>query len=1323
MDPMVAQRVDRALRVDDGASVRGLGVVQRIDDLNTLFEEIEGYLYTPTRKVVSCGVAFLRAYSSVTGVDYWKAIVSRHKIRPDERLYRKLLQRAKDVPVDPTAKYLDTWLIDPNKSYHAMLIGRVPETNTFGLLKQFEWFAFFAFLSGGKSMEVRTIASLVAHANGAPFIQKKGDNSQVTDIKLFYNIQNITESLLNVANLRYSLAERYLNLSLSEPSGYKDIRIDLHAVLDEMCYTYCVSPKVVCGDIRGLLTYTVRMSGACAYRQATYKHNSMSVGAKIRGNTMTKIEFDGEDFFNPYINNKYSTSVYTEGMEALRKYGMKNLIQLVRAIMYTSLVRTPPRDFVLASSFLLSLMSIAGYGRALPFQSSPRSAPERDDDPLRVGEAVHDLILNLDKQAKQKGFLPPTGHRWLQNSIATWRSTSAGMSSTEVELIIDGRKTKARVRKKAAVGALLGKSAFSRKLLSRKLTRNEPGSVGYRDVPYKATRAIYVISLVTQNAQIGVSQHLVDYVSTKGVNSSLIKKEIDPSHFATGPSSTTGIRLNDNYDTIQASGDLSMLALGTDLSEFDSHNVYWNFRKPMLDALHSLGLGESYGPERITHAEMVEYAFGRGYVHDTYWDNGREPIVILARDVKLTDVPLKYHRYLTRIEVGRRVPKLKPMAGCSAAEEGSHYMYAVAESIKDSVAIPWDMLRVCIRLDGSDLVHLTSEASGEKTTLFMNTVVNIAMQRIVLKNLKNTEFGKYYTPIYQKAVGDDSEWIGPVNPIKDVRIVEEGIEFLHDQYAAMGHILSKQKTFVVPGSGEFVQSFARFGLYIPRDCIMTIASEKPRDVRNPLAYAASLRSVILAKMARGMNARYASVFFLFQYRAVHRLVLKRHDVVWGAEANLRVPRERNVNVQATRVKISRMSGDVYKLSRKFTTYFVPHILHACLPQTSGGVGFFIPLPCVILTPALFLRYLSEIDKESGIILLAMDAYFKSRRKNNGERIGNGAEKERIKIPEKLHTITVAEIFSPTVNEFITRAKDIKIGRLSAENAPKDLLKRGLLMENFMISEAASIREEYSEYFIASLTHPLHSVPMVDDEWVLSFSPIVQKVDGQGSKCIYYTGLCEEYERIREALGLSWHGNSLVNTIEKFRAVISRDPFLRGLRSPEEIIGLLDRFGIDTTLDREIGMILLRRMGFESEIAASILDVRFNPDTMNGGDTTFGAFSDDYTCMLDLCTRERLNAMSFPRGIDSRGRRILFTYAASASLMMYALRGVMNIAVRFEEREDGSDIVKNLVTLPRVSRRMASGVRTESGLTTALLRDLCDTVRSIKLDNIDRESAL
>lgn len=75
-------------------------------------------------------------------------------------------------------------------------------------------------------------------------------------------------------------------------------------------------------------------------------------------------------------------------------------------------------------------------------------------------------------------------------------------------------------------------------------------------------------------------------------------------------------------------------------------------------------------------------------------------------------------------------------------------------------------------------------------------------------------------------MGDDAEWIGSIGSIESPDEINEAMRTLQKTYEEMGHIFSPSNTFLIPLSSEFIQTFARFGLYVFRDQIPLIARVK-----------------------------------------------------------------------------------------------------------------------------------------------------------------------------------------------------------------------------------------------------------------------------------------------------------------------------------------------------------------------------------------------------------------------------------------------------------------------------------------------------------------
>ncbi|VDN81481.1 unnamed protein product [Brugia pahangi] len=134
---------------------------------------------------------------------------------------------------------------------------------------------------------------------------------------------------------------------------------------------------------------------------------------------------------------------------------------------------------------------------------------------------VSKIMSDFDRQACENGYYPPDSKRWKQKCIGYWRSTSAGVTPMEVKSVIEDVRS-----------------------WEKKLIMTSPGSVGYRNVPYKA-KGYLCATLPRLHAQVAVVGQLADYVSIQDKNDGLMLYGLDASNIASGPGSTTGLRIYD----------------------------------------------------------------------------------------------------------------------------------------------------------------------------------------------------------------------------------------------------------------------------------------------------------------------------------------------------------------------------------------------------------------------------------------------------------------------------------------------------------------------------------------------------------------------------------------------------------------------------------------------------------------------------------------------------------------------------------------------------------------------------------------------------------
>nr|AQU42768.1 VP1 [Morris orbivirus] len=1304
LDSDLAHVVARAKWKSNGSA----DACRNVAEMDALLERMEDIFLERRQTVVQTAMPLITEYRMKWAESYWMSIIDKFKIKPDLRLYRECVKRAKSNALNPRRDFLDTYTIDEKHPFHNVLLGRQIETMTYGLLKTVEWYNFFCFLTNGSCAELKFIAGLVYKSGGSPFKVKRGDNSIIEDTKLFYNIQNIVECCLNICDLRFSLNFPVVELYTSRDQTMRLEIIRLDDILDEIALRIPVSPKIICSEIKKYLTFAIRVGGAYAVRQATFDHGGVTHADRKTTNTFTKIEFDGSSFFEPFMKTQSMMETEREGRDVLKKYGLIKLERMIDTYLHTSLIKTSCDHFTAISSFLHRLMSVSGYGRALNYSSSPRSAEPLVKDELGLAEEIKNIILSLDRQAIEKGFLPPTGGRWIPTCIASWKSTSAGVKGLKANIIVNGKSKRVRISKKTAVGAFLGPKAFTRKYLQIKNSKEQPGGVGFRDVPYKPTRAIYVIPISNLCAQIAVISHIVDFASTKGKNSGLISKDIDPSHFTTGSNATSGIRVFDNMDTIKASGSIDTLALGTDLSSFDAHCISWNFRKPMLSALAHAGAGRVYGPENITQQEMLHYAFGKGIIEESYWDNGREPIIYIKEE----DMPFfdGLGRYIHETEIHESSTLYRILPGAKSIPKGRIKIFDIDNAIKDGVQFQSEKLSIGVRMDGADLVYLTSEASGEKSTLTMNTIANLAMQRKALLALKRTTFGSIFTPMFQKGVGDDAEWIGRLGRVSDPSIIQDAVNVLEETYAKMGHIFSPSKTFILPMSAEFVQTFARFGLYLPRDQIPVIASEKPRDIRNPVAFLNSFKSILLAKQARGMNSDYAFMLYYIHFRKITELSLKRHKLtIMSPEfIYLAVPLIEDVFIKVANLQCERESERITNI-RENVIIFRYSTSVCYIPVTSGGGGLNPILMGIIHSPAFFYQFISYYPRDFQKMMIATYHFMTNRELNDGSETGNrsGRNCDRIKLGDDFTPFSPQQLFSRGVMDNLEHTKTLNIGRLDAHNVPRTIMMNGLQMEKFMHVETNFIREEYAERFVLHMKDKLHRIAPKHDEWILNFKFILDENSNVPDSHSFWNGLCAEYSFLIRTCKIATQVNRISGTSDRMRAIISRDPVLRSIRTPDEIISILDKYGVVTPADREVGLVILLRMGFESSVANSLLDLRFSAQDDAIQEKTYGMFADDFLSSLNIMTRERLESVSFPNGFDHLAKKLLFAFGSQYQLFTTFFFGKNYILSEIKDIITDSDpnSIRKFTLFPRTLRKLLQTRRNKIGILSSFVNDL------------------
>lgn len=261
-----------------------------------------------------------------------------------------------------------------------------------------------------------------------------------------------------------------------------------------------------------------------------------------------------------------------------------------------------------------------------------------------------------------------------------------------------------------------------------------------------------------------------------------------------------------------------------------------------------------------------------------------------------------------------------------------------------------------------------------------------------------------------------------------------------------------------------------------------------------------------------------------------------------------------------------------------------------------------------------------------------------------------------------------------------------------------------MLENLFVSESNHDREKYAETILTSVSGRLERTKPSSDEWILAYYPIINKsFNPSSSPPLHYTGISGEYELLLRIFGIAASRERITSSLDRLRLIISRDPVLRNVVSPEEILRAFEKYGVDSILSYDVGMIILARMGFESVTSVSILESVLSADE-DMIHVSSGALSDEFAATLNLYTRRRYNDFTFPPGTETLAQREMFLYACQISLIMTLFTGEIVYCSELREPLKGSK-PSFFTSFPRLWRRMTSEARTRANIQTALYHDL------------------
>lgn len=114
---------------------------------------------------------------------------------------------------------------------------------------------------------------------------------------------------------------------------------------------------------------------------------------------------------------------YEEMMEAFDRNGLVRLKAFALALLHTFLSYDEgegvhPSALAQGSSFLMNIMRVAGYGRALKHSAAAKSAPAREGNYNYMAQEMEQIILRLHDAAISRGFTATTKSTFVPRCIS-----------------------------------------------------------------------------------------------------------------------------------------------------------------------------------------------------------------------------------------------------------------------------------------------------------------------------------------------------------------------------------------------------------------------------------------------------------------------------------------------------------------------------------------------------------------------------------------------------------------------------------------------------------------------------------------------------------------------------------------------------------------------------------------------------------------------------------------------------------------------------------------------------------------------------------------
>lgn len=830
-------------------------------------------------------------------IDFWKMSSKVKKMRSN---YSKSYMNISEYK--PGGKFLPPIKVDEKHEFHKHLGNRAnKECALYGYMRFSDWIWLLSNLCP-TSLGIRVLKGMVDEL-GPPFYELSKRQYEFRDLKGSYIIPTQVEACLQMAlleidtlgvrkkkSIEYDLKDtlvqvKWFGENKEEVITYaKDIissdllkrlnevgdstEISLKEVLKDYFKFLLPWPKEMNNIARHVIPWIVKYWAFFSKEFVTYWYGDELHPSKDGIPVLRPKLMKTRNPNRIFIENRGLYQEWSEMFEVVRD--MPEFAKLITVCLFCEF---DPDSFetVKMMGTLLKVPVMGGFGRADKYVSAPRSAPEdlvNEHDKTSIAESVFRNCLKLFDEAHQERYTPVTPDDWVRTSFGYFRSTGASenvkMNLTSVR---EGDKKRISLRTKAGVGVVKGDETFSKDMTRKFNTVGKQLSTGNRDVPVKATRTIFPVPLDVLVAQVCACDHLLRYASTD-TGTYEIKSERFAAQISSGSAESVGSRVLDDRDLIYLSGTAKRLIITLDYGEYDSHCVWWNFRKPIMEAFNEFYSHDETKFFGRTRCELFDCGYGEGRVNKTLWNVGRKIFRASSEKIKEAEKTEEWkNNHKKYFQLVFTPVGVKPI-------------FVEMKKVEDEEG---DVL-ACSGM-GEDFIILTSHGSGELTTLLFNSIENLSLCDQFIEDKMLKEMLSFRL---RRVVGDDLVLICDIKISS--RPVKNRFDVIRDRMMGLvknsGHVANPSKTFLGYGFAEYRQTHAFRGILIPKDQVMLISSEKAKFVDAVQDFIGSIHSMFLTKISRGMQEELAEIIFWYIIVSLTRISLRRYAVSKNSLLNI-----------------------------------------------------------------------------------------------------------------------------------------------------------------------------------------------------------------------------------------------------------------------------------------------------------------------------------------------------------------------------------------------------------------------------------------------------